>query len=110
MTPDCCAGLDHLVQHREQFTVFHPRRAGAEESLHLRHQPLEDGGRSPDQQTAQRSAANDEELRWLIQDKRFSALHHVAAGDRPDHDERADDYQHRALPCQRTTRHLQPRG
>ena len=89
--------LEQLIQHRQEIVVVVLARAGAEERLHLSEQLLDHRWRRADEQAAERRAADDDELRRLIQDERFSAFHQVAAGHRSQHHQRADNYQHDVL-------------
>ena len=69
----------------------------AEHAGHLADQAFQHGRRGADQEAAERGAADDDELRRLIEHERRATFHQVAAHDRSDDDQRSNDQEHRIL-------------
>ena len=85
------------IQQRQQVDVVRFCEAGAHHRLDLCRDRLEHRTRCADDEAADRRAADHDEFGRLVQDEQAAAGHQVAADDRAQDDDKADDYEHSSL-------------
>ena len=83
--------FEYLVQHGQQARVLRCRRRSFQQGRDLRHAELQHLRRRTDDERSNRGAANDDELRWLIEYVQRPAGHEVSADCRAENDDESDD-------------------